>query len=126
MACTPLDRKKADEAEMMNSKKDDYFRVVEGDDEEFDEVLINRGEILIAYSDCTDCHKIENRSKGPSFFDIAKRYPYQQVYLNLLAQKIISGGSGSWGNPVMSAHQDLQIEDAKSMAAYILSLENSE
>ncbi|MEN2282344.1 c-type cytochrome [Algoriphagus sp. SE2] len=126
IACTSSEKKGTIESELNSTKTDDYFRVIEGDDEEFDQSLINRGEVLIAYSDCLDCHKVENRAKGPAFLDIAKRYPYQQVYIDLLSQKIITGGNGSWGNPVMSAHPKVLMEDSKAMAAYILSLENQE
>jgi cytochrome c len=121
IACTPLDKKK--EEKLVSSKADDYYRIIEGIDEEIDPDIIKRGEVLIAYSDCLDCHKIGNRSKGPAFLDIAKRYPFQQVYINLLAQKIISGGSGSWGNPVMSPHPEINEQNAKEMVSYILSLE---
>ncbi|WP_296697684.1 c-type cytochrome [Algoriphagus sp.] len=125
-ACAPLDKKESKENELSSSKTDDYFRVVEGHDEEIDQDLIKKGEVLIAYSDCLDCHKIENRAKGPAFLDIAKRYPYQEVYINLLSRKIINGGNGSWGNPIMSAHPNLSFEDSKAMAAYVLSLDKLE
>ncbi len=57
-----------------------------------------------------------------AFQDIAKRYPIKEVYVDLLARKVISGGTGSWGSPVMSPHPDLKAEDAKAMVSYILSL----
>ncbi|WP_243431628.1 c-type cytochrome [Algoriphagus lutimaris] len=124
IGCTSIDKKKSIENEMISSKADDYFRVIEGQDEEIDTSLVKKGEILIAYSDCLDCHKIENRAKGPAFLDISKRYPYQEVYIDLLSQRIISGGNGSWGYPVMSAHPNLSVEDSKAMAAFVLSMEN--
>ncbi|SIO17134.1 c-type cytochrome [Algoriphagus halophilus] len=124
VGCTSIDKKKSIENEVISSKADDYFRVIEGQDEEIDTSLVKRGEILIAYSDCLDCHKIENRAKGPAFLDISKRYPYQEVYIDLLSQRIISGGNGSWGYPVMSAHPNLTVEDSKAMAAFVLSMEN--
>jgi cytochrome c len=102
----------------------DYYRIVEGKDEPIQGEQVQHGEVLVSYSDCSACHKLDKRSKGPAFIDIAKRYPYNQVYIDLLANKIISGGFGSWGNPIMDPHPDLKIEDAQAMAAYILSLEN--
>lgn len=99
------------------------FFIVPGGDEAVDSSLVNKGEVLVAYSDCYQCHKEESKAKGPSFSDIAKRYPVQEVYLDLLARKIISGGSGTWGYPVMSAHPKINPEDAKAMAAFVLSLE---
>lgn len=101
------------------------FFVVPGEDEFIDPEIIKKGEVLVAYSDCYQCHKEESKAKGPSFTDIAKRYPMQQAYIDLLARKIISGGSGTWGYPVMSAHPKLSEDDAKMMVAYILSMEKS-
>lgn len=97
--------------------------VISGGDEVIDAEIVRKGEVLIAYSNCYECHKDENKAKGPSFQAIAKRYPMQQVYLDHLARKIISGGSGAWGYPVMEAHPHLNFEEAKMMATYILSLE---
>lgn len=103
--------------------KTDEFFVVPGEDEPIDPELIKKGKVLISYSDCDDCHREDSRAKGPSFTDIAKRYPNRQVYIDLLARKVISGGSGVWGYPVMGAHPKLSMDDAKAMVAFILSLE---
>jgi len=40
----------------------------------------------------------------------------------MLAYKVILGGRGSWGYPVMDPHPKLSFEDAKMMVTYILSL----
>jgi len=87
----------------------DYIKAIPGEDEPVEITLINRGEVLIAYSGCYDCHKTENRSKGPSFQDISKRYPVNQVYIDHLARKIISGGTGAWGYPVMTPPSQYRI-----------------
>lgn len=104
-------------------KELEYIRAIEGEDEELDPEVINRGEVLISYSDCAECHKTDKRAKGPAFQDIAKRYPITQVYIDLLTRKVISGGTGSWGSPIMSPHPEMKEEDAKAMVSYILSLE---
>lgn len=83
---------------------------------------IQRGKVLIAYSDCYTCHTIDTKAKGPAFRDIAKKYPANKGYIELLAQKIIVGGSGVWGYPVMTPHPDLPEENARLMVKYILSL----
>lgn len=78
--------------------------------------------MLIGYSDCYTCHKEDQRSVGPAFKDIAKRYPVNQAYIEYLAKKIIQGGSGSWGNAVMTPHAQLSFDDVEIMVSYILSL----
>ena len=100
----------------------DYIKPIPGKSDTIPTEIINRGEVLIAYSDCHTCHTLEERFKGPSFKDIAKRYPVNNSYIELLAQRIILGGSGAWGYSVMSAHPDLSPDDAKMMVKYILSL----
>lgn len=84
---------------------------------------IQQGQVLVAYSDCFTCHAIDIKAKGPSFRDIAKRYPANKGYIELLSQKIIVGGSGVWGYPVMTPHPDLSIDHARLMVKSILSLE---
>lgn len=84
---------------------------------------VEQGQVLIAYSDCYTCHALDTKAKGPAFRDIAKRYPANAGYIELLAQKIIVGGSGVWGYPAMTPHPDLSVEHARLMAKYILSLE---
>ncbi len=119
-------QEKATEQEVVISEeKSDEFYVVPGEDEAIDPELIKKGKVLISYSDCDDCHREDTRAKGPSFTDIAKRYPIRQVYIDLLARKVISGGSGVWGYPVMGAHPKLSMDDAKAMVAFILTLEEN-
>ena len=82
----------------------------------------SEGEKLIAKSDCIGCHKIDKKLIGPSYLDIAKKYPLNDKSVNYLASKIIKGGSGVWGSIPMAAHSTLKKEDAKLMAMYILSV----
>ena len=100
----------------------DYIRKIPGENDTLPEELVQKGEVLIAYSDCYTCHSLEKRAKGPAFMDIAKRYPIQKAYIDMLAYRIISGGSGAWGNPVMLPHPQISHEEAKMMVGYILSL----
>lgn len=103
-------------------KKPDYIRAIPGENDSIPLAVAQKGEVLIAYSDCYTCHKEDKDSVGPAFKDIAKRYPVQRVYIDMLAQKVISGGSRAWGRAVMSAHPKVPMEDAKLMVSYILSL----
>ncbi len=82
----------------------------------------SEGEKLIAKSDCIGCHKLDKKLIGPSYLDIAKKYPFNEKNVAYLSGKIIKGGSGVWGTIPMAAHASLKKDDAKSMAKYILSL----
>ncbi len=103
-------------------KKLDYIRKIEGKSDSIPVAIAQRGETLIAYSDCKDCHTTTKRAKGPSFRDIAEKYPANNVFIEMLAQRIILGGYGTWGKPVMAPHPHLSHEDARMMVMYILSL----
>jgi len=100
----------------------DYIKPIPGINDIMPVEVAQKGEVLISYSDCYTCHKMDQKSVGPAFIDIAKRYPANQDFIVLLAHKVIIGGGGSWGSPVMDPHPKLSIEDAKLMVTYILSL----
>jgi cytochrome c len=106
----------------MVRKPIDYLRPIPGANDSIPPELAEKGKVLIAYSDCYTCHKVDQRSLGPAFTDIAKRYPVKKVFIEMLAQKVILGGSRSWGYPVMSPHPKLSMEDAKIMVSYIMSM----
>ena len=103
-------------------KATDYIKQIPGINDSIPAEVAQKGEVLISYSDCYICHKEDERSVGPAFKDIAKRYPVNKVYIDMLAQKVINGGSRSWGYPVMDPHPKLSFEDAKTMVTYILSM----
>ncbi|NSL88863.1 c-type cytochrome [Chitinophaga solisilvae] len=82
----------------------------------------SKGETLMAESDCKTCHKEEMKVVGPSLKDIAGKYPNTPENIDKLAQKVIKGGSGNWGDVAMLPHPNISQEDAKEMVSYILSL----
>lgn len=81
-----------------------------------------KGETLIAQSDCLGCHKLEDKLQGPSYREVAQKYAGQPGIEDSLAQHIIKGHIGTWGQVQMTAHPALAEADAKAMVAYILSL----
>ncbi|MET0569856.1 MAG: c-type cytochrome [Pedobacter agri] len=86
------------------------------------EFQMSAGEKLINKSDCIGCHNKVNKIIGPSYTEIAKKYPATEKNINYLADKIIKGGTGVWGTMPMTAHATLKPADAKLMVKYILSL----
>lgn len=85
-------------------------------------VDIEAGKQLIAKSDCFACHKLNEKSVGPSYTDIAKKYPITDKNVNALSEKIIKGGSGVWGQIPMSPHATISDHDSRQIVKYILSL----
>lgn len=87
------------------------------------EDLIAQGKVLVDGADCKTCHHATNKIVGPSHTDVAKKYEFTQANVGMLADKIIAGGSGNWGDIPMTAHADLSKDDAEKMAMYVLSLD---
>jgi cytochrome c len=81
------------------------------------------GKSLIEKSDCRACHFVDNKSIGPSFTLIAKKYSTNTQAVDYLSNKIIKGGSGVWGNVPMNAHPTIGLPEAEQIVQYILSLD---
>ncbi|RYY34616.1 MAG: PKD domain-containing protein, partial [Sphingobacteriaceae bacterium] len=82
----------------------------------------NYGKELIASSDCKACHQVDAVSVGPSFMAVSKKYAGKKEEVSRLADKIIKGGGGVWGEHAMSAHPQVTKQNATEMVNYILSL----
>lgn len=83
------------------------------------------GSQLIAGNDCLSCHKINEKSFGPSYQQIANRYENNQGNVQNLASRIITGGKGLWGQNAMTPHPNVTEPQAQSMVKYILSLRDT-
>ena len=79
-----------------------------------------RGLALIESSDCLSCHTTNSKLIGPSYEDVAHKYTESDI--DYLADKIIDGGKGVWGDIPMTAHPGVNKENARQMVKYILSL----
>lgn len=77
---------------------------------------------LMSASDCKSCHIVDKKSVGPSYKDIAQKYKGDAAAPEKLANKIIAGGGGVWGDHAMSAHPQISKNDAATMVKYIMSL----
>ena len=78
---------------------------------------------LATKSNCFTCHDIDNKLTGPPYREIANKYAAApDTIVSHLAGKIISGGSGVWGNIPMIPHPDLSKADAETIVRYILLL----
>jgi len=80
------------------------------------------GAKLMAAADCNTCHKENEKVIGPALVDIAAKYPPTEANIDTLANKVIRGGKGNWGDIPMASHPTLAVNDAKEMVKYILSL----
>ncbi|MDB4918066.1 ThuA domain-containing protein [Mucilaginibacter sp.] len=80
------------------------------------------GKALMLSLDCKTCHKIAEKSIGPAFTEVAKKYPNNKASMAHLTEKVKEGGSGIWGDVAMPAHPALKPAEAKQIISWILSL----
>jgi cytochrome c len=79
-------------------------------------------EALAKSKNCMACHAADKKLVGPSYKDVAKKYAGDAKAADMLAAKIIKGGSGVWGAVPMPANPQVSEADSKKLAAWILSL----
>ncbi len=79
------------------------------------------GLTLINNSDCKACHATNKKVNGPSYLEIAEKYTIADQ--NTLVKSIIMGSHGIWGDKMMNAHPQLEMEETEEMVKYILSLD---
>jgi cytochrome c len=81
------------------------------------------GAALVDQARCYACHHATDASLGPPYRAIALRHAFRRdVMLEVLARKIVHGGGGNWGLVPMVPNEHVTLEDARTMAAWILAL----
>jgi cytochrome c len=95
------EEKKVEEPTLANNP--DYYKGVE---------LYNR-------NDCATCHKVDVRLQGPSYAEVAAKYKGDTAMIKTLADRIIKGSKGVWGDIEMPAHPALSKEDAVALVKYV-------
>jgi cytochrome c len=83
----------------------------------------NPGDNLFPDQDCGTCHRLQESFVGPSWMEIANRYDDGDAILDQLADRIIEGGGGAWGEVPMAPHTNLSVSEARDMAVTILGLD---
>lgn len=80
------------------------------------------GKAMMLSLDCQACHKISEKSVGPAYTEVAKKYPRNAASTAHLIKKIATGGHGVWGDVDMPAHPNLKPADSKKIIDWIYSL----
>lgn len=75
---------------------------------------------LVKSKGCLACHAVDKKVVGPSYKDVAKKYAGDKKAADMLATKIIKGGSGTWGPTPMPPNNVTEAE-AKKLTAWVLS-----
>ena len=77
---------------------------------------------LATAKNCMACHAVDKKVVGPAYKDVAAKYAGQKDAAAKLAEKIQKGGSGVWGPVPMPANTTVNADEAKQLAAWVLSL----
>jgi cytochrome c len=77
---------------------------------------------LATDKNCMSCHAVENKLVGPSYKAVSAKYAAQKDAIDMLATKIQKGGAGVWGPIPMPANPQVNAAEAKTLAAWVMSL----
>ena len=75
---------------------------------------------LAKQNTCLGCHAVDKKIVGPSFQAVAKKYLNDPSATLFLKNKILKGGSGSWGVVPMPANAKLSDAELSLLVAWIL------
>ena len=84
-----------------------------------------KGLEIASKNDCFTCHQVDDKLTGPPYRDVANKYAgMSDTIVTHLAKKVISGGSGVWGQIMMTPHPGLSLDSAEAIVRYVLLLKN--
>jgi len=88
-----------------------------------DDSTLPPGLRLMRSTTCFGCHLVSDKSVGPSYLEVSKRYHGDLPARERLAQKVIAGGIGVWGKEIpMPPHPQYTIEQTRQMVDWVLAL----
>jgi cytochrome c len=71
---------------------------------------------LAQKKNCLACHATDKKVVGPAYKDVAAKYAGQKDAADKLAEKIMKGSSGVWGQVPMPANPQVNAAEAKQLA----------
>lgn len=86
--------------------------------------VLDPGLAMMRASTCFACHMADTPSAGPPYKTVALKYKDDPAAAERLAQKVLSGGTGVWGQLPMPPHPQHSIEQLRRMVAWVLSLKD--
>ncbi|NEX62404.1 c-type cytochrome [Noviherbaspirillum sp. 17J57-3] len=77
-------------------------------------------EELAKAKNCMSCHAVDKKVVGPAYKDVAAKYKGQKDAEDKLAQKVIKGGGGVWGQVPMPPNA-VTDKEAHELVKWVLS-----
>ncbi|HQX06938.1 MAG TPA: c-type cytochrome [Zoogloea sp.] len=78
------------------------------------------GADLAKAKNCLACHAVDKKLVGPAYKDVAAKYKGDKTAEAKLAEKIVKGGVGAWGQIPMPPNPQVSAAEAKTLAAWVL------
>lgn len=76
---------------------------------------------LAKAKNCLACHAVDKKLVGPAYKDVAAKYAGDKTAPAKLAEKIMKGGVGNWGQIPMPPNTAVSADEAKTLATWVLS-----
>jgi cytochrome c len=77
---------------------------------------------LAQKKNCMACHAVDKKLVGPAYKDVAAKYKGDKGAEAKLAEKVMKGGVGTWGQVPMPANPQVSADEAKTLAKWILAM----
>ena len=75
---------------------------------------------LAQKKNCMTCHMVDKKILGPAYKDVAAKYAGQSDAADKLAQKVMKGGTGVWGQIPMPPNPQVSEAEAKQLVKWVL------
>jgi cytochrome c len=76
---------------------------------------------LATKKNCMACHAVDKKLVGPAYKDVAAKYKGDKTAEAKLAEKVMKGGVGAWGQVPMPANTQVSKEEATTLVKWVLS-----
>ncbi|TXG87984.1 MAG: c-type cytochrome [Thermomicrobiales bacterium] len=77
---------------------------------------------LAQKKNCLACHAVDKKLVGPAYKEVAAKYKADKGAEAKLAEKVVKGGSGVWGQVPMPPNPQVSADEAKTLAKWILAM----
>ena len=82
--------------------------------------MADAGLDLAKSKNCLACHAVSTKLVGPAYKDVAAKYAGQKDAEGKLVQKVMKGGSGTWGAIPMPANPQVTEAEAHTLVKWVL------
>lgn len=79
-------------------------------------------EAMAKAKNCMACHSVDKKLVGPAYKEVSKKYAGKAGSAETLAEHILKGSKGIWGPVPMPPNANVNPDEAKKLADWVLSL----